>query len=156
MNVAQIPSSQALGYTRSIQCGATPACIIHLCCPPILPQAHHHTKAAGGEAGEDWAPKAPRSYIVQQCSITLHPSNEIVEQAHSTDWQQPLLCQRAYFYLAPRLALIIQDFPGSTVERSTCQCRSHKFDPWVGSKEKETHPVFLSWKIPWAEKPCEL
>ena len=37
-------------------------------------------------------------------------------------------------------------------KESTCQCRRHRFDPWVRKKEMTTHSSILAEKIPWAEK----
>ena len=42
-------------------------------------------------------------------------------------------------------------------EESTCQCRRHRFDPWVGKipwrRKWQPTPVFLLGKIPWTEEP---
>ena len=47
-------------------------------------------------------------------------------------------------------------FPwGLSGKESTCQCRRHRFDPWVGKipleKEMATHSSILAWEIPWTE-----
>ena len=38
----------------------------------------------------------------------------------------------------------------------TCQCRRHRFDPWVGNfhwrRKWQSTPVFLPGKIPWIEE----
>jgi len=43
---------------------------------------------------------------------------------------------------------------------STCQCRRHRFDPWVGKilwiRKWQPTPVFLPGKIPWTEEPGSL
>ena len=43
---------------------------------------------------------------------------------------------------------------------STCQCRRHGCDTWVGKipleKEMGTHSSILAWKIPWIEEPGRL
>ena len=45
---------------------------------------------------------------------------------------------------------------GSAVKESACQCRRHRFDPWVGKipwrREWQPTPVFL----PWTEEPGRL
>ena len=42
-------------------------------------------------------------------------------------------------------------------KKSTCQCRRHGFDPWVGKtptkKEMAIHSSILVWEIPWTEEP---
>ena len=39
-------------------------------------------------------------------------------------------------------------------KESTCQCKRHEFDPWVGmsplEKEMATHST--AWEIPWTEE----
>ena len=41
----------------------------------------------------------------------------------------------------------------SSSKESSCQCRSRRFDPWVGKtpleKEIATHSSIVAWKIPW-------
>ena len=48
-------------------------------------------------------------------------------------------------------------FPGDSVSKeSTCQCRRHGFDPWIGKillEEMATHFSVLTWRIPWTEEP---
>ena len=44
-------------------------------------------------------------------------------------------------------------------KNSTCQCRRHRFDPWVGKiplEERATTTSILAWKIPWTEEPGRL
>jgi len=45
-------------------------------------------------------------------------------------------------------------------KESTCQCRRHRFGPWVRkipcSRKQLPTPVFLHGKIPWTEKPGEI
>jgi len=45
-------------------------------------------------------------------------------------------------------------------KESTCQCRKHGFDTWVGKipleKEMGTHSSILAWKIPWIKEPGRL
>ena len=41
---------------------------------------------------------------------------------------------------------------------STCQCRRHRLDPWLGNihpleEEMATRPSILAWKISWTEEP---
>ena len=42
-------------------------------------------------------------------------------------------------------------------KESTCQCRTHGFDPWVWEEpleeEMATHSSIPAWRIPWTEKP---
>ena len=42
-------------------------------------------------------------------------------------------------------------------KESTCQCRRHVSDPWVGKipwrRKWQTHSSILAWKIPWSEEP---
>ena len=47
---------------------------------------------------------------------------------------------------------------GASSKESACQCRKHRFDPWVGSLEEgmATHSSVLAWRIPWTEEPGRL
>ena len=41
-------------------------------------------------------------------------------------------------------------------EESSCQCRIHRFDPWVGKISGEgngNHSSILAWEIPWTVEP---
>jgi len=42
-------------------------------------------------------------------------------------------------------------------KESTCQCRRHGFDPWIGKITVEnkmaTQSSILAWEIPWEEEP---
>ena len=42
-------------------------------------------------------------------------------------------------------------------KESACQCRRHRFDPWVGKEPLEeeiaTHSSILAWEISWTEEP---
>ena len=48
----------------------------------------------------------------------------------------------------------------SSGKESSCQCRRHGFDPWIGKspleKEMTIHSSVLAWEIPWIEEPSEL
>ena len=45
-------------------------------------------------------------------------------------------------------------------KESSCRCRRHGFDSWVGKiplgKEMASHSSTLAWEIPWTEEPGEL
>ena len=45
-------------------------------------------------------------------------------------------------------------------KESTCRCRRHIFDPWVGKipwrRKWQSSPVFLPWKIPWMNESGRL
>ena len=46
-------------------------------------------------------------------------------------------------------------------KESTCQCRRHSLDPWLGNihpleEEVATRPSILAWKISWTEEPGRL
>ena len=38
-------------------------------------------------------------------------------------------------------------------KESTCQCRSHRFDPWLRKCPGEGNGNILAWRIPWKEGP---
>ena len=50
-------------------------------------------------------------------------------------------------FVLPFFLSCIKRFPGGSVVESTCQCRRHRFDPWVGKipwkKKWQPTPVFL-------------
>ena len=50
-----------------------------------------------------------------------------------------------------------QGFTGrSDGTESACQCRRHRFYPWVGKiprGEVATHSSIIAWRIPWTEEP---
>ena len=45
-------------------------------------------------------------------------------------------------------------------KKPICQCRRHRFDPWVKKipleKEMAAHSSILAWEIPWTEEPSGL
>ena len=49
---------------------------------------------------------------------------------------------------------------GSDGKESACQCRRHRFNPWVRKipreKEMATHSSILPYRIPWTEEPGRL
>ena len=44
-----------------------------------------------------------------------------------------------------------------TEKQSACQCRRHKFEPWVGKilwrRKWQPNSSTLTWEIPWTEEP---
>ena len=46
---------------------------------------------------------------------------------------------------------------GASGKESACQCRRHRFDPWVGEDPPEeglaTQARIHAWRIPWTEEP---
>ena len=75
---------------------------------------------------------------------------ELFILAFSSSSSVSFICQSVIMYI-----YCLYCFPGGSVVNSTCQCRRHGLDPWVGKKEKEmaTHSTILAWEIPWTEKP---
>ena len=44
-------------------------------------------------------------------------------------------------------------------KESACQCRRHRFGPWLDyplEEEMATHSSILAWRIPWTEEPGRL
>ena len=45
-------------------------------------------------------------------------------------------------------------------KESACQCRRHRFDPWIGKiswrRKWQPTPVFLPITVPWTEEPGDL
>ena len=62
--------------------------------------------------------------------------------------------RKGTFCFLQQLILLLTWLSG---KESTCQCRRHGFDPWVGKipleKGMATLSSILAWRIPWTEEP---
>ena len=52
--------------------------------------------------------------------------------------------------------ICIWEGEGISGKESTCQCKRHRFDPWVEKipwGKMTSHSSILAWEIPWTEEP---